>query len=157
MVSTRKIAARRLSIASAGRKSGGAWLAVVSWRWRWSDIVAPRLVRGPRGCRARPRRYCVRHGRACGFGSELGLCLLDPDALAGQLDDDRMVDEPIDRGGGGHRVLEDPIPLAEHQVAGDDYGAPLVALGEEREQYLHFLAVLLDVAKIVTNHGVEAV
>src|SRR5436190_23673113 len=61
MVSTRKIAARRLSIASAGRKSsGGAWLAVVSWRWRWSDIGAPRLVRGPRGCRARRRRGCLR-------------------------------------------------------------------------------------------------
>src|SRR5215510_6575646 len=158
MVSTRKIAARRLSIASPGRKSsGGAWLTVVSWRWRGSDIVAPRLVRGPRGCRARLRRVCVRRGWACGFGGELGLRLLDPDALAGQLEDDLVVNEPVDRGGSGHWVLEDPVPLAEHEVAGDDHGAALVALGEEREQHLHLVAVLLDVADVVEDHGVEAI
>src|SRR5690349_23079485 len=146
MVSTRKIAARRLSIASAGRKSsGGAWRAVVSWRWRWSDIVAPKLVRDPRRC-ARRRPCCVRGGRACWLGGAAGLRFLDPDALAGHLDDDRVVNEPIDRGGRGHRIFEDSVPLAEHQVAGDDHGAPLVALGEEREQHLHLLAVLLDVA-----------
>src|SRR5262245_44494081 len=126
MVSTRKIASRRLSIAFAGRKSsGGAWLAVVSWRWRGSDIVAPRLVRDLRGCRARLRRVCVRRGWACGFGGELGLRFLDPDALAGHLEHDRVVNEPVDRGGGGHRVLEDPVPLAEHQVAGDHHATAL--------------------------------
>src|SRR6201995_490235 len=137
MVSTRRIAARRLSIASAGWKSsGGAWLAVVSWSWRWSDIVAPRLVRGPRGCRARPRRVCVRGGRACWFGGALGLRVLDPAALAGHLEDDRVVNEPVDRGGGGHRVFEDPFPLAEHEVAGDHHATALVTLGEEGEQAL---------------------
>src|SRR6201995_4307783 len=158
MVSTRRIAARRLSIASAGWKSsGGAWLAVVSWSWRWSDIVAPRLVRGPRGCRARPRRVCVRGGRACWFGGALGLRVLDPAALAGHLEDDRVVNEPVDRGGGGHRVFEDPVPLAEHEVAGDHHATALVTLGEEGEQHLHLVAVLLDVADVVADHGVEAV
>src|ERR1051325_6307830 len=112
MVSTRKIAARRLSIAFAGGKSsGGAWRAVVSSRWRGSDIVAPKLVRNPRGCRARRRRCCVRDGRACCLDGAPGLRFLDPDALAGHLDDDRVVNEPVDRGGGGHRILEDPAPL----------------------------------------------
>ncbi len=67
------------------------------------------------------------------------------------------MDDAVDRGGGGHRILEDPVPLAEHEVAGDDHGATLVALGEKREQGLHLVAVLLDVSEVVTNDGVEAV
>ena len=67
------------------------------------------------------------------------------------------MDEAVDGGGGGHRVLEDPVPLAEEEVAGDDHAAPLVPLGEEREQDLHLVAALLDVADVVKDNGVEPV
>ena len=83
--------------------------------------------------------------------------MLNTNTLAGHLEDDRVVDEPIDRGGGGHRILEDPIPFAEHKIAGDDHGAPLIPLGEKREQHLHLVAALLDVAKIVADHSIKAV
>ena len=33
--------------------------------------------------------------------------------------------------GGGRRVLEDPVPLAEDAVTGDEQAAALVALGEK--------------------------
>ena len=67
------------------------------------------------------------------------------------------MDEPVDCSSGRHRILEDPVPLAEHEVAGDDHRAPLIALGEKREQDLHLVAVLLDVADVIEQHGVEAV
>ena len=44
---------------------------------------------------------------------------------------------------------EDPVPLAEDQIAGHHHRATLVALGEQREQHLGFVGALLHVAQIV--------
>ena len=67
------------------------------------------------------------------------------------------MDEPIDGGHGGHRVLEDLIPLTEDQVGGDQHRAlPLVAFGEEGEEHLHLVLRLTDVAEVVADDGVEA-
>ena len=68
-----------------------------------------------------------------------------------------MVDEAIDGGGGGHGILEDAIPFAKDEVAGDDDAAPLVTLGEKRKQNFHLVATLLHVAEVVENNGVEVV
>jgi hypothetical protein len=86
-----------------------------------------------------------------------GVGVLGADTGAGHLEDDGVVDEAIDRSGGGHRILEDPVPLAEDAVAADDHGAALVTLREEGEQDLHFVAALLDVPEVVAKDGVEAV
>jgi DNA-binding IclR family transcriptional regulator len=40
--------------------------------------------------------------------------------LAFKLEDDRAVDQAIDRGHGGHRVLEDLIPLTEELTAASE-------------------------------------
>ena len=64
--------------------------------------------------------------------------------------------EPVDGRHGGHRVLEDLVPLAEDQVRGDDDGLFLVAFGEEGEEHFHFLAGLVDVADIVEDDGIKA-
>ncbi len=58
------------------------------------------------------------------------------------------MNEPIDRGRGRHRVLEDPVPLAEDEV---------VALGEEREEDLGLVGGRLDVAEIVEDDHVVRV
>src|SRR4051794_27488538 len=84
-------------------------------------------------------------GRGASLAGAFGLCLVDADAGSGHLEDHAVVDDAVDGGGSGHRILEDPVPLAEHQVARDDHRASFVALGEEREEDLHFVAVLLDV------------
>ena len=68
-----------------------------------------------------------------------------------------MVDDPVDRGGGGHRVLEDLVPLGEHQIGGDRDAAPLVAFGEQGEQHLHLAAVVLHVADVVQDQALDTV
>ena len=53
-----------------------------------------------------------------GFGALLGLvCAF---ALSTEFEDGRVVDDAIDGGGSRHRILEDPIPLAESEIAGDE-------------------------------------
>ena len=66
------------------------------------------------------------------------------------------MNEAVDGGHRGHRVLEDLVPLGEDQVGGDDDGLLLVTLSEEMEEYLHLLGRLLDVADVVDDDGVEA-
>lgn len=62
-----------------------------------------------------------------------------------------MVYQAVDDGRGGHRVLEDPVPLAEHQVAGDQGGSTFVALGQEGEQNFHLLGALLHVPDVIED------
>lgn len=55
----------------------------------------------------------------------------------------------VNGGGGGHRILEDLIPLGEHDV-GRDHDAPaLVPLGQQGEQHFHFGAVVLHIADVI--------
>jgi hypothetical protein len=52
--------------------------------------------------------------------------------------------------------LRDAIPLAEDQVGADHQAAPLIALGKEGEEYLHFLTGLLHVAQIIDDDDFKA-
>ena len=65
----------------------------------------------------------------------------------------RVMDQAIDRRGGGHLIAEDPIPVGKDQIAGDEDRSALVAFGEEREENLGLLGTLLDVADIVDLCG----
>lgn len=49
-------------------------------------------------------------------------------ALAGEDDDMRVVDEPVNEGGGEPVVTEDGVPLTELQVGSDDKAAAFVAV-----------------------------
>lgn len=49
------------------------------------------------------------------------------------------------------------MPFREHEVRRDDDALALVALGEQREQHLHFVAVVLHVADVVKNQALEAI
>jgi hypothetical protein len=60
-----------------------------------------------------------------------------------------VVHEAVDRRGGGHRVLENLLPLAEDQVACDEHRAALVALGHQREEHLDLVGALLRVREHV--------
>ena len=68
-----------------------------------------------------------------------------------------MVHQAVDRRGRGHLVAEDPVPLAEDQIAGHHHRATLIALGEQREQHLGFVGALLHVAQIVEQDHLEEV
>src|SRR4051794_40414205 len=62
-------------------------------------------------------RTCVRRmTRSTPGGGPSLEGLVVADAGAGHLDDDGVVDESVDRGGRGHRILEDADPVAEDQL-----------------------------------------
>ena len=65
--------------------------------------------------------------------------------------------DSVDGGRGGHRVLEDAVPLREDEVAADEHAPTLVPLGKEGEEDLHLGTVLLDVAEVVQDDRIEAV
>lgn len=54
-------------------------------------------------------------------------------------------------------ILENAVPFAEDEVAGDEDAASLVPLGEGGEEHLHLVSALLDVADIVEDDRVVAV
>ena len=83
--------------------------------------------------------------------------LLGPNAGAVEFEDNGVMDDAVDGGGRGHRVFENLVPFSEDQIAGDDHGAPLVALGHEREEDFDLLGALLDVAEVVEDDDVEGI
>jgi len=85
----------------------------------WSAVIA-RRVPLHRGVTLRQRG---------GLLSPLGL--FGPETRSGQFQDDGMVDQPVDRGRRGHGILEDPLPLTEHEIATDEDALALVALGQK--------------------------
>jgi len=74
-----------------------------------------------------------------------------------EVEDHRVMHHPVHGGHGGHGVLEDLSPVGEHQVGGDDHAAPLVAVGQQGEEHLHLLPVVLDVADVVQDQRGEGV
>ena len=65
--------------------------------------------------------------------------------------------EPINRGGGGHRILENLLPLTEDEVARDDHRAAFIALGHESEEDLDLIGCLLDVSDVIEDQELEDV
>src|SRR5678815_983777 len=64
-----------------------------------------------------------------------------------------VMNQPVDRGGRGHRVFEDPFPFGERQIAGNEHAAALVAFRQEREQNFHLFTALLYVTEIVDDQS----
>ena len=65
--------------------------------------------------------------------------------------------DSVDRRCGGHRVLEDLIPVAEDEIGGYEQGLPLVALSHEREQDFDFLGALADVPDVIEDDQIEVI
>ena len=74
-----------------------------------------------------------------------------------KLQDDGVMDHPVDGRGGGHGIGEDALPLGEDQVGGDAQGPSLVAFGDEGEEDLGLLGALGQVAQVVEEQEVEVV
>ena len=83
------------------------------------------------------------------------LRLLESIARNVELQDDAVVHEPVDRRGRRHGVFEDFLPFRERQIAREDDAASLVALGQQGEQNLHLLAILLHVTDVVEDQWTE--
>ena len=68
-----------------------------------------------------------------------------------------MVNDPVDRRRGRHRVGEHLLPLAEHQVRGDPQRSAFVTLSYQGEQHLGLLGSLRQIAQVVDHQQVEVV
>ena len=84
------------------------------------------------------------------FGSVAGY-------LLSELNDDAVMQDAVNRSGGGHRVFEDLVPLRKDQVGGDHDTAAFIAFGEQGEEHFHLFSGLLDVADVVKDQDIEAV
>ena len=76
-----------------------------------------------------------------------------------EFHDDAVVNHPIDGRRGGHGIFEDLVPLREDQVRGDDDAAAFVTLRQERKEYFHLVARLLNIADVVEDQnfiGIQA-
>jgi hypothetical protein len=98
----------------------------------------------------------VTEGRSLGGGRDLEAALAQAVALALEGDHGRVVDEPVDEGGGDHRVAEDLAPLLEAAVRGDADRAALGAAGDEREEQVGGLPLERQVADLVNDEQVVA-
>jgi len=116
---------------------------------------SPLSMGNPRPSRGRRRGGLGGSGR-CGFRVLGHPCFGRLGSVAGavELEDHAVVDDPVDGRRRGHGVLEYPVPLGEHQVRGDHHALSLVSLGQEGEQHLCLVPVLLDVPDIVDGQDV---
>jgi hypothetical protein len=74
------------------------------------------------------------------------------------IEKDRVVYDAVDRSERRHWVFEDAIPGGKHEIGGNQHGALLITLSKQREEHLHLLAILLDIANVVqdqTRHLLE--
>ncbi len=90
----------------------------------------------------------------CGHPPEVAV--LEPVAVAFEVDDLGVVDEAIDHGGGDGGVPEHLAPTAERLVRGDDHRRSFVAGGDELEEEVGGFAVEGDVADLVDDEQRDA-
>lgn len=74
-----------------------------------------------------------------------------------QIQDHGMMHHAINCGQGGHRTLKNPRPFRKHQIGRDQYTLALVALGQQCEQHLHFILIMLDITNVVEDQAREAI
>ena len=67
------------------------------------------------------------------------------------IQNDAVVDHAVDSSHGGHRIFENTLPIAEHEIGADQHGFAFIAFGKERKEYLHFVAIVLNVANIIED------
>ena len=87
-----------------------------------------------------------------GFGDEPGLALLlEPEALALDVEGGGMMQQPVEDGRGHHLVGEDLAPVDEPLVGGEDHRGPLVAPGHQPKEEANLLPVERKVAVLADD------
>ena len=84
------------------------------------------------------------------FGDEVGV-FAQPVAGAFDVDDDGVVEQSVEQGGGDDGIAEQLAPFREAAVGGEDHGALLVAGVDELEEQVGGAAVDGDVADLVDD------
>lgn len=68
-----------------------------------------------------------------------------------------MVHQSIDRRRAGYSLLEDFIPFAENEIAGDHLAFAFISFRKKSEEQFHFFPALLDIADIINQHDFESI
>jgi Bifunctional DNA primase/polymerase, N-terminal len=128
----------------------------LTWAGGWPCSVGPPSgsrqsfpmgdQRAGRSSARRARRYWRRAAPAIG-----------PEAGHIKFENHRVMDEPVDGRRSRHLVLEDPFPLAEHEVAGDQHGPTFIPFREESEEDFGFVRGLLHVAEIINQERLHQI
>ena len=63
------------------------------------------------------------------------------------------MDQPVDGGRRGHRIVKDGLPLGKGQIAGDQDRSAFVAMRQECKEDFHLFAGVLDIADVVEDEG----
>ena len=82
--------------------------------------------------------------------------LSEPIALAPDVDHVAVMQQPVEDGRGDDGVPEQFAPLAEALVRSEDYGAPLVAGGDQGEEGGGRVPVVGPDAKLINDEHLEA-
>ena len=73
----------------------------------------------------------------------------EPVAVAGDLNDDGVMQQPVQECGGNHVIAEQLAPLAKTPVGGEDDGAALVAGVDQLEEQVGATLLHRQVANLV--------
>ena len=146
---------------STGRGISSLWGASIFPTWRgWRSavcVISASVFR--RSTAAFDRRVRGRgldqSIRADVLGNEIGV-LTEPIARAFDLDDDGVVEQPIEQRGGDDGIAEDLAPFGEAAVRGEDHGALLVAGVDELEEQIAAAGNDRQVADLVDDEQREA-
>lgn len=159
----------QLEAAVGAGPAGREWVGLLAAARRVPDARLPAVLAellalprapaapatGPPALTPRTRSRATRHELLRRRG--LGFRLRVADAFVGEGQYMAVLGEPVDGRHAGHGVLEDPVPLREDQVAGDQQAAPFVGIADELEEHLHLFAVVFDIAQLVDHDGGVAI
>src|SRR5579871_35172 len=73
------------------------------------------------------------------------------------VQDDGVMDDPVEGRHRRHRMFENPLPFGEDEVRRNSNRSIFVSLGQEGKQDLHFVALLLQVADVIQDHASKTV
>src|SRR5260370_42589321 len=88
------------------------------------------------------RRFLLKLSMMVGFGGTIALDLQ-------HIQNDGVMDDAIYSRHRRHRVFEDLVPLAEHEIRGNHHGSGFIARGQEREEHFHLITVMLHIAHVI--------
>ena len=79
------------------------------------------------------------------------------EAISLNVDDEGMMNQPVDGGHGHHGIGEDVIPLTKRLISGNQEAVALVAMSNELKEDRGFRLRLFDIAEVIDNQQIKAV
>jgi hypothetical protein len=69
------------------------------------------------------------------------------------IQDDAVMDHPVNSGHRGHGVLEDLVPSGKHEIGRNEHGPLFIPFRKEGKKHFHFFAILLNIANVIEHEA----